>query len=921
MAEPRASAASRAGARSSWSRPRVVAVVLGAAVLTGLLPTPIQEVVFHTPLAIVVLIVGTGWLLWRISRRSARPTTAGDRAGAAPATRRATARAPRGPTSRARRHETWDVVIVGGGIVGAGALLDAVVARAAGRTDRAGRHRRRARRRARRGSSTAACATSSSSGSGSSARRSPSGAGCCASRRTSSRIEPLLFPIYGIPFLSQGVLRRRADPVRRPRRPPRRRLAPAAVERPTRSTSRRRCGATGLRGGLALPRRRRGRRAIHAGRRPDRAGRRARRSASPGSGRRARDGRRVGTLDAVLRATRRPSARRPRDPDPGGRRCDRRLGGRARASVRAAGRLRILPSRGAHLVVPRERIPSHDRPDDPRPGQGRVPRPVAGPLADRHDRRAVRRPARPARRRRLGGRPAAGHGQRDARRRPAARATSSARTPASDRSSRRRGGSTVKASREHRVTVESNGVVRIGGGKYTTYRVMARDVIDAVLGREARHETRPSATAERRLVGRGRRRRAGPASSAELETIPAVAAAHPEAAARLVGAARDRSAGRRRARRASWTCSGRWSPGRPFLEAEVAWAVAARARAVARRRPVAPAAAQPGAGRSRRRRSRRGWPRSWAPSSAGATPRQALEVEAYLATARREYAVAPSPPARVRRSPRRRSRRTPQRADGASSAGHARRPRSAAMPSIGDLERLSHGPLRAPDPGRDRVDRLAFVRPGRPGPSARLVRGRASPSAARPARLAARRWRSALPVGWYLGSPIFIRTSLVEPEPAAVAVDAADADRRPPSGVRRRRPRRRGSIELDRRPPPTPRADAVRAHDGRDRRVPRDRRLPFRPRDGVDHRGRARSISTSASTISRSATARTCTCTCRRTPTATPTARSSSGRSRRPTARSATTCPPAPTRPTSRSALIWCKQFSHLFAVGAVRAG
>ena len=43
-------------------------------------------------------------------------------------------------------------------------------------------------------------------------------------------------------------------------------------------------------------------------------------------------------------------------------------------------------------------------------------------------------------------------------------------------------GSTVKASREHRVTVESNGVVRIGGGKYTTYRVMARDVIDAVLG-------------------------------------------------------------------------------------------------------------------------------------------------------------------------------------------------------------------------------------------------------------------------------------------------------------------------------------------------------------------------------------------------------------------------------------------------------
>ncbi len=47
----------------------VVAVVMGAAIVTSLLPTTLQQVVFHTPLAIVVLIVGTGWLLWRISRR------------------------------------------------------------------------------------------------------------------------------------------------------------------------------------------------------------------------------------------------------------------------------------------------------------------------------------------------------------------------------------------------------------------------------------------------------------------------------------------------------------------------------------------------------------------------------------------------------------------------------------------------------------------------------------------------------------------------------------------------------------------------------------------------------------------------------------------------------------------------------------
>jgi heme A synthase len=46
-----------------------VAVVLGAGMLTGLLPKEIQDIVFHTPIAIAVLIIGTGWLLWRIARR------------------------------------------------------------------------------------------------------------------------------------------------------------------------------------------------------------------------------------------------------------------------------------------------------------------------------------------------------------------------------------------------------------------------------------------------------------------------------------------------------------------------------------------------------------------------------------------------------------------------------------------------------------------------------------------------------------------------------------------------------------------------------------------------------------------------------------------------------------------------------------
>ena len=46
----------------------VVALVLGAAIATSLLPTAAQEVIFHTPLTILVLLVGTGWVLWRITR-------------------------------------------------------------------------------------------------------------------------------------------------------------------------------------------------------------------------------------------------------------------------------------------------------------------------------------------------------------------------------------------------------------------------------------------------------------------------------------------------------------------------------------------------------------------------------------------------------------------------------------------------------------------------------------------------------------------------------------------------------------------------------------------------------------------------------------------------------------------------------------
>ncbi len=46
-----------------------VSAVLGAAILTAVLPTDAQRLIFHTPLLIGVLIVGTGLILWRLAAR------------------------------------------------------------------------------------------------------------------------------------------------------------------------------------------------------------------------------------------------------------------------------------------------------------------------------------------------------------------------------------------------------------------------------------------------------------------------------------------------------------------------------------------------------------------------------------------------------------------------------------------------------------------------------------------------------------------------------------------------------------------------------------------------------------------------------------------------------------------------------------
>jgi FtsH-binding integral membrane protein len=46
----------------------VVAGVLGAALVTGLLPPELQRIVFHSPALIVVLLAGTTVVLWRVAR-------------------------------------------------------------------------------------------------------------------------------------------------------------------------------------------------------------------------------------------------------------------------------------------------------------------------------------------------------------------------------------------------------------------------------------------------------------------------------------------------------------------------------------------------------------------------------------------------------------------------------------------------------------------------------------------------------------------------------------------------------------------------------------------------------------------------------------------------------------------------------------
>ncbi len=206
------------------------------------------------------------------------------------------------------------------------------------------------------------------------------------------------------------------------------------------------------------------------------------------------------------------------------------------------------------------------------------------------------------------------------------------------------GGSTVKTSREHRVASDASGLVRISGGKYTTYRVMARDVVDASLGRQEARRRR-SGTAELPLVG------AAPRS--ELEQI----------GASLERPLRDAAAARGETR-ATWPARvgvrladrfGREAIevmsmardldlaaplgiGVDHIQAEVAWAarkelalslddVLARRMRLAQELPDRGASIAPGVAAVLG--AELGWD----------VDRQAAEVERYIETARREYGL------------------------------------------------------------------------------------------------------------------------------------------------------------------------------------------------------------------------------------------------------------------------------------------
>jgi glycerol-3-phosphate dehydrogenase len=291
----------------------------------------------------------------------------------------------------------------------------------------------------------------------------------------------------------------------------------------------------------------------------------------------------------------------------------------------------IVPSRGAHIVVRRDRIPSRQGISIRMPGKnvfvvpwpgrwviGTTDAPYDGPSEHPAASRAEIDEILAALNRRLD----VGLGRDDI------LGTYAGLRPLVGIA---RGGSTLRVSREHRVHVEPSGLVRISGGKYTTYRVMAKDAVDAALGADAAR--RPSMTADLPLTGAAARSdlemlAAGLADEAGLERPVAdrLVARHGVAATEVVALGRELDLLRP------------LGPRLTELEAEVAWA-ARRELALSlddvlsRRMRLSMGLSDRGASIAPRVAAILGAEVGWDAA------RQAAEVDRYLEGARVEYGV------------------------------------------------------------------------------------------------------------------------------------------------------------------------------------------------------------------------------------------------------------------------------------------
>jgi glycerol-3-phosphate dehydrogenase len=201
------------------------------------------------------------------------------------------------------------------------------------------------------------------------------------------------------------------------------------------------------------------------------------------------------------------------------------------------------------------------------------------------------------------------------------------------------GRSTVKVSREHQVTTDEAGIVRIGGGKYTTYRIMARDTIDAVLGDEAKQ--RPSATAELPLLGAAHVESLGPLAT----SIARQNGLSDQVARRLVDRHGSRAAGVVTLGRDADLLR-QLAPDIDHLEAEVAWAARDELATtlddvLARRMRLAQERSDHGAAVAPRVAEILGAELGWDAA------RQAAEVERYVASSAIEFGVPGAAAARA----------------------------------------------------------------------------------------------------------------------------------------------------------------------------------------------------------------------------------------------------------------------------------